>query len=87
MTHFCMLFSFSVIYRKNFQWCHCSGVAWPIWLRMQFLVCVSMTSSCSVNSGTIDLQKLRSNCDSNTMLYLSEFQLLHTGPDLADARP
>jgi len=64
-----------------------SGVAWAIWLCMQFLVCVSMTSKCSVNSGTICLQKLPSNCDSNTMLYLSEFQLLHTGPDLADARP
>ena len=64
-----------------------SGVAWAIWLRMQFLVCVSMTSLCSVNSGTICLQKLPSNCDLNTMLYLSEFQLLHTGPDLADARP
>ena len=40
------------------------------------LVCVSMTSSCSVNGSTICLQKLPSNCDSNTMLCLSEFQLL-----------
>jgi len=23
-----------------------SGVVWSIWLRMQFLVCVSITSSC-----------------------------------------
>jgi len=40
-----------------------SDVAWAIWRRMKFLVCVSMTSSCSVNSGTICLQKLPSNCD------------------------
>jgi len=37
-----------------------------------------MTSSCSINGDTICLQKLPSNCDSNTMLYLSEFQLLRT---------
>jgi len=26
-----------------------SGVAWTIWLRMQFLVCVSMTASIFIN--------------------------------------
>ena len=54
------------------EW-QCSGAAWAIWLRMQFLVCVLMTSSCSVSGGTICLQKLSSN---SNMLYLSEFQLL-----------
>jgi len=40
---------------------------------MQFLVCVSMTSSCSVTGGTICLPKLSSN---SNMLYLLELQLL-----------
>jgi len=29
-----------------------SGVVCVVWLRMQFLVCVSMTPSCSVNGAT-----------------------------------
>jgi len=53
-----------------------SGGSWTIWLRMQSLVCVSMTSSYNLNDGTVFLQKLPSNCDSNTMPYLLEFQLL-----------
>jgi len=37
-----------------------SGVAWTIWLRIKFLVCVSMTSSCSVNGVTTFFRNLRS---------------------------
>ena len=33
--------------RNNKLFPETTGVAWAIWLRMQYLVCVSMTSSCS----------------------------------------